>query len=90
METIMAEEKSKRKCERVDCSNDELVERAMESVLSSHFPEDTKALLVADEFHMLSEEHKTQLVHWIAPRLNWLKVFIIANRSNGMQYKERC
>jgi hypothetical protein len=80
----MAKERGVRKCVRVDCSNDELVERAMESVLTSHFPDDTRALLVADEFHMLSEEHKTQLVFWISARLSWLKVFMIANRSNGI------
>lgn len=83
MEAIIARESEERRCERVDCSNDELVERAMELVLKSHFPDDSKALLVADEFHMLSEEHKTQLIYWIASRLSWLKVFIIANRSNG-------
>ncbi len=39
MEQILAREMIKRTCVRVDCSNDELVERAMEAVLSSHFPE---------------------------------------------------
>lgn len=83
MEDIINSEKSNYKCVRVDCSNDELVERAMESVLLSQFPDEKQAILVADEFHMLSEDHKLQFVQWISSRLNWLRVFIIANRSNG-------
>ena len=78
-----AEIKKGIKCVRTDCSNDELVERAMESVLSQSFKQEVKSLLVADEYHMLSEEHKEELFNWISNRLNWLKVVIIANRSNG-------
>lgn len=83
MEQIIQKEQNNCKCVRVDCSNDELVEVAMEAVLSSHFTEEKRSILVADEFHMLTEDHKTQLVQWISSRLNWLRVFIIANRSNG-------
>ncbi|KAL6063483.1 CAZy families GT2 protein (Fragment), variant 3 [Balamuthia mandrillaris] len=74
----------------IDCSNDELVERAMEDLLNEKFPEtrmDGNSILVADEFHMLSEEHKRQLFDWFIPRLNWLKVILIGNRSN--EYDDR-
>jgi hypothetical protein len=50
---IKVEKKNHSKCVYVDCSNDELVERAMESVLTSHFPEEETSILVADEYHML-------------------------------------
>lgn len=83
MSIMEAEIKKGTKCVRTDCSNDELVERAMESVLSQNFQLEVKSLLVADEYHMLSEEHKEELFYWISNRLNWLKVVIIANRSNG-------
>ncbi len=56
----------------------------MESVLSSYFPDECSALLVADEFHMLKEDQKAYFMRWVSSRLNWLKVFIIANRSNGI------
>ncbi len=78
------EKKKKTKCHRVDCSNDELVERTMESVLSSYFPDECRALLVADEFHMLKEDQKAYFMRWVSSRLNWLKVFIRADGSNGI------
>ncbi len=31
---------------------------------------------------MLSEAHKNALFDWIFPRLHWLKVVLIGNRSN--------
>ncbi len=50
----------------LDCSNDELVERAMSAILSERFPsEGENSLLVADEYHMLTEEHKNDLLNWI-------------------------
>jgi len=69
----------------LDCSNDELVERAMEALLEEKFPQATsnKSVLVADEFHMLSEEHKRELFDWVTDKLSWLKVILIGNRSNG-------
>lgn len=55
----------------------------MEAVLAEHFTHEAPSILVADEFHMLSEEHKRELFAWFSTRLSWLKVFIIVNRSNG-------
>jgi hypothetical protein len=89
LQQIISKEVSSRTCVRLDCSNDELLTRAMEAVLKEKFPEEGKnSLLVADEFHMLSKEHKEQLFHWISERLHWLKVVFIANRSNGKSYNQ--
>jgi hypothetical protein len=78
------------RCRRIDCSNDELVERAIKSVLQEKFPQDgKKSLLVADEFHMLSKEHKEQLFYWVSQNLTWLKVVLIGNRSNGKPLTNR-
>ncbi len=80
---IIKNEKDKR-CQMLDCSNDELVERAMESFLTEAFPDERKkSLLVADEFHMLSKDHKEELIAWATKRLYWLKVILIGNRKNG-------
>jgi hypothetical protein len=50
---------------RFDCSNDELVERSMVSLLKRSFPNEGKpSLLVADEYHMLIKEHKQELLSW--------------------------
>ncbi len=76
---------SNRHCRRFDCSSDELVERALDSILEENFPiQGDKSLLVADEFHMLSKAHKKELFQWVAPRLFWLKVILLANRSDGI------
>ena len=76
-----------RKCERIDCSNDELVERALDSILHEKFSDEgTPSLLVADEYHMLSKEHKEELLLWVSTRLHWLKVVLIGNRSNGIHW----
>lgn len=41
---------------RIDCSNDELVERAMENILLDKFPRDgQKSVLVAGIFYLLSD-----------------------------------
>lgn len=75
------------KCQRVDCSNDELVVKALSSILNEYFPiEGNKSLLVADEFHMLSKEHKIELIDWIMTRLHWLKVVLIGNRTTCFKF----
>jgi hypothetical protein len=88
----------------VDCSNDELVERSMASILSERFPQEGRlSLLIADEFRilmaihqflllllffthidMLSVYHKEELIGWVLQRLEWLKVVLVANRSDDM------
>jgi hypothetical protein len=84
-EKVMANErKNKRHAVQVDCSNDELVERSMASILSERFPQEGEpSLLIADEFHMLSSFHKEDLIGWVSPRLHWLKVVLVANRSDN-------
>jgi replication-associated recombination protein RarA len=86
--THLAEElidaNANRHCRRIDCSSDELVERALDSILEESFPvQGDMSLLVADEFHMLSKSHKNELFQWVTPRLFWLKVILLANRSDG-------
>jgi chromosomal replication initiation ATPase DnaA len=84
-EIFQEERRRGRECERVDCSSDIFVEKAIDSVLSELFPSEGRpALLVADEYHMLSSEHKEELFRWITPRLHWLKVVLIGNRTNGI------
>eukprot|EP00026_Physarum_polycephalum_P000107 Phypoly_transcript_00107.p1 GENE.Phypoly_transcript_00107~~Phypoly_transcript_00107.p1 ORF type:complete len:2193 (+),score=228.94 Phypoly_transcript_00107:718-6579(+) len=82
---VMAEERiNNRHAVQVDCSNDELVERSMASILQERFPQEGQpALLIADEFHMLSSYHKEDLINWVSPRLHWLKVVLVANRSDN-------
>lgn len=78
------EEEHDRHTVLIDCSQDDLVEKALDSILSSQFPmEGTPSLMVADEYHMLSKEHKEELIRWVSTRLHWLKVVLIGNRSNG-------
>jgi hypothetical protein len=84
-ERIMEEEKANnvQSVQRIDCSSDELVENSLHAFLNNHFPKEEKSLLVADEYHMLSEQHKEELVQWVLPRLSWLKVVLLGNRSDG-------
>jgi hypothetical protein len=66
-----------------DCSNDELIDKAIYAALSERFPTQAPGwTLIADEFHMLSREHKEQLFVWISSRLSWLKVILIGNRAD--------
>ena len=53
-----------------------LVERALVSVLEEQFPTGSiqEGILIADEFHMMSDDQKEELIAWIIPRLNWMKV----------------
>jgi len=76
------------KVSRIDCSNDELVERALVSVLEEEFPTGSiqEGILIADEFHMMSDDQKEELIAWIIPRLNWIKVFLVGNRSTEMDH----
>jgi hypothetical protein len=86
VEEIMPNEirSNRPKCKRIDCSSDTLVERSLASILEEKFPnEGENSLLVADEYHMLTKEHKEELLEWVAPRLSWLKVVMLANRSIG-------
>jgi hypothetical protein len=73
---------------RIDCSNDELVERALISVLEEHFPTGSiqEGILIADEFHMMTDDQKEELISWVIPRLNWMKVFFVGNRSTEVDH----
>lgn len=33
---------------------------------------------------MLSRFHKEDLIGWVSPRLHWLKVVLVANRSDNL------
>jgi len=83
---VMTDERlNNRHAVQVDCSNDELVERSMASILHERFPQEGQpSLLIADEFHMLSSFHKEDLIGWVSPRLHWLKVVLVANRSDNL------
>jgi len=83
-----AAEELELKVSRIDCSNDELVERALVSVLEEQFPTGSiqEGILIADEFHMMSDDQKEELIAWIIPRLNWMKVFLVGNRSTEMDH----
>lgn len=61
-----------------------MVQVALHSILNDIFPNDGRhALLVADEYHMLSREHKEELLNWVSSRLNWVQVVLIGNREIG-------
>lgn len=88
-EIIPQEQANNRHTVLLDCSQDEFVEKALDSVLTSLLPKEGQpSLLVADEYHMLTKEHKEELIKWVTPRLHWLKVVLIGNRSNGIWLKE--
>lgn len=60
------------------------MERSLGDILSEELPDEGKqSMLLADEFHMLSKEHKQELLSWIAPRLSWLRVVLLGNRTDG-------
>lgn len=72
----------------IDCSNDEFVKRSLYSILNEMFPEQGKKSFVCfDEYHMLSREHKEELLTWVTSRLNWLQVVLIGNRENAYDQK---
>jgi hypothetical protein len=74
---------------RLDCSNDELVEKAMADVLSQKIGRAGNIdLFVADEFHMLTREQKWELVTWIIPKLLTIKFVMIGNRSDGTRLEQ--
>eukprot|EP00667_Euglena_gracilis_P000022 EG_transcript_22 len=86
--TIMARaEQSGRRTQRIDCSNDELVELSLTYILNRKFPGETRSLLVADEFHMLDVPTKAELIRWCGERQHWLQVILIANRSDEHDQK---
>jgi len=75
----LAEKQELRTVRLLDCSTDIFVHQAMSSVLQEKFPDEGKpSLLIADDYHMLSKAHKTDLL-----MLDWLKVVLIGNRSDG-------
>jgi hypothetical protein len=81
---IIPEQRTERVCASIDCSSDELVERSLADMLSEKLPDEgKKSLLVADEYHMLSKEHKQELMNWVMPRFSWLKVVLLGNRTDG-------
>jgi len=86
--TIMAQaEHHGRRTQRIDCSNDELVELSLTYILNRKFPGETKSLLVADEFHMLDVATKEELIRWCGERQHWLQVILIANRTDENDQK---
>lgn len=71
-------------CHRIDCSSDVLVERTLVSILEEKFPDENQfGMLVADEYHMLSPEHKEELVSWASTHIHYIKIVCIGNRFNG-------
>ena len=75
-------------CERFDCSSDILVQKALSQVLLDKIPyENRPTLLVADEYHILSREHKRELFEWCIPKLSWLRLVLVGNRHNGSSLK---
>ena len=68
------------RCERMDGSDDQLVTKALQRILSDKVPAHGEAVLVVDEYHMLNNNHRDELIEWLVPRLNRLSVVFIANR----------
>lgn len=68
---------------RFDCSNDLLVTISLSSILESYFPlQNKQSLLIADEYHLLSDDHKYELYQWIETKISWLNVILVGNRKS--------
>jgi hypothetical protein len=75
-------------CGRFDCSSDELVEHSLADLLQRKFPQPgVPSLLVADEYHLLSEDHKVELLRWIETRLQWLRAVLVGNRTESIDHE---
>lgn len=71
-----------------DGSSDILVTTALAEVLqrtmTSQNSMQSQKLLILDEYHMLSDEHKDELFEWVRSKLGQeLRVVLIANRSDS-------
>jgi hypothetical protein len=69
----------------IDCSDDKLVVQSLLGSLREMMPQDVKkGLLVADEYHFLSKNHKRTLFRWISSRAgDGITVLLIANRVDS-------
>eukprot|EP00755_Sulcionema_specki_P022566 Sspe_Gene.76834::Locus_47991_Transcript_2_5_Confidence_0.444_Length_8795::g.76834::m.76834 len=74
----------------LDCSDACLVNETMIDYLSRTLPfgskgpsDGSRCVLCCDEYHMLrTTEQKMELMNWVRPRLSWLKVLLVGNRTD--------
>ncbi|CUG88812.1 Hypothetical protein, putative [Bodo saltans] len=72
---------------KFDCSDDRLVEEALQTLLSMSLARvlsATNIVLVADEYHFLSERKKIEFMQWASGKLQTMKIIIIANRADPL------
>merc|ERR1719335_2142129 len=68
--------------ETFDGSSDILVHHTLAELLTRAVTSRI-GMLVVDEYHMLSDEHKEELYLWLQDRLGVLRVVLIANRIDS-------
>ncbi|CUG91986.1 Hypothetical protein, putative [Bodo saltans] len=72
---------------KFDCSDDRLVEEALQTLLNMSLAREVSAtniVLVADEYHMLPERKKIEFMQWASGKLQHMKIIMIANRSDPL------
>ncbi|CUG86993.1 Hypothetical protein, putative [Bodo saltans] len=74
---------------RFDCSDDRLVEEALQSLLIEALVgvQSESVVLVADEYHMLPERKKIEFMQWAVKMLKKVKIVMIANRADPLDKK---
>lgn len=70
-----------------DCSSGALVHQALITLLDNALIGvelgSDKVIVVADEYHMLNRSKKAEFMRWVEPRLNAMKVILVANRDDA-------
>ncbi|CUG03166.1 Hypothetical protein, putative [Bodo saltans] len=75
---------------KFDCSDDRLVEEALQTLLNMSLARVVSAtnnaniVLVADEYHFLPERKKIEFMQWASGNLPKMKIIIIANRADPL------
>ncbi|CUG90392.1 Hypothetical protein, putative [Bodo saltans] len=78
---------NKKRFVNFDCSGDALVQQSLvtlldDSLLGIELGSD-KVVLIADEYHMLTHEKKSEFLRWVETKLGAMKVVLIANRDDA-------